>query len=93
MLDRLLKEIPRLTDAVARAEFDGHGSYEVTETGAADTMREVAARPSAPPAVERDKRSAQRAACCSNPNAPAVSTHGPSSSQTAGAAPSGRTPL
>ena len=41
MLDRLLKEIPRLTDAVARAEFDGNGSYEVTETGAADTLREV----------------------------------------------------
>ena len=41
MLDRLLKEIPRLTDAVARAEFDGEGSYDVTETGAADTLREV----------------------------------------------------
>jgi ferritin-like metal-binding protein YciE len=41
MLDRLLKEIPRLTDAVARAEFDGAGSYDVTETGAADTMRDV----------------------------------------------------
>ena len=41
MLDRLLKEIPRLTDAVARAEFDGDGSYDVTETGAADTLREV----------------------------------------------------
>jgi ferritin-like metal-binding protein YciE len=41
MLDRLLKEIPRLTDAVARAEFDGYGSYDVTETGAADTLREV----------------------------------------------------
>ncbi len=41
MLDRLLKEIPRLTDAVARAEFDGNGSYDVTETGAADTVREV----------------------------------------------------
>jgi ferritin-like metal-binding protein YciE len=41
MLDRLLKEIPRLTDAVARAEFDGAGSYDVTETGAADTLREV----------------------------------------------------
>jgi ferritin-like metal-binding protein YciE len=40
MLDRLLKEIPRLTDAVARAEFDGNGSYDVTETGAADTLRE-----------------------------------------------------
>jgi ferritin-like metal-binding protein YciE len=41
MLDRLLKEIPRLTDAVAHAEFDGDGSYEVSETGAADTLREV----------------------------------------------------
>jgi ferritin-like metal-binding protein YciE len=41
MLDRLLREIPRLTDAVAGAEFDGEGSYDVTETGAADTLREV----------------------------------------------------
>ena len=41
MLDRVLKELPRLTDAVARAEFDGDGSYDVTETGAADTARKV----------------------------------------------------
>jgi ferritin-like metal-binding protein YciE len=41
MLDRLLREIPRLTDAVAKAEFDGQGSYDVTETGAADAVREV----------------------------------------------------
>jgi ferritin-like metal-binding protein YciE len=41
MLDRLLKEIPRLTDAVARAEFDGDGSFDVTETGAADALREA----------------------------------------------------
>jgi ferritin-like metal-binding protein YciE len=41
MLDRLLKEIPGLTDAVAQAEFDGDGSYDVSETGAADTLREV----------------------------------------------------
>ena len=39
MLDRVLKELPRLTDAVARAEFDGEGSYDVTETGAADSVR------------------------------------------------------
>ena len=26
---------------MARAEFDGEGSYDVTETGAADTLREV----------------------------------------------------
>src|SRR3954453_15301719 len=43
MLDRLLKEIPRLTDAVARAGFDGNGSLHVTETGAADAVREVRA--------------------------------------------------
>src|SRR5215203_3611737 len=41
MLDRLINEIPRLTDAVSRAEFDGEGSYDVSETGAADAVREV----------------------------------------------------
>ena len=41
MLDRLSKQIPRLTDAMARAEFDGEGSWEVTETGAADAVRKV----------------------------------------------------
>jgi ferritin-like metal-binding protein YciE len=41
MLARLLKEIPRLTDAMARAEFGGEGSYDLSETGAADTLREV----------------------------------------------------
>ena len=43
MLDRLLTEIPRLTDAVARAEFDGEGSYDVTDTGAADATRAAGA--------------------------------------------------
>jgi ferritin-like metal-binding protein YciE len=42
MLDRVLAEIPRLTDAVARAEFDGDGSYDFTETGAADAVRKGA---------------------------------------------------
>jgi ferritin-like metal-binding protein YciE len=41
MLDRVLEEIPRLTDAVARAEFNGDGSFDVMETGAAETLREV----------------------------------------------------
>ena len=54
MLDRLLKEIPRLTEAVARAEFDGNGSYDVTETGAADTLREVGS------AAKRTTRQARR---------------------------------
>jgi ferritin-like metal-binding protein YciE len=41
MLKRVLDEIPRLTDAVARAEFDGQGSYDVTETGGADAVRKA----------------------------------------------------
>jgi ferritin-like metal-binding protein YciE len=53
MLDRLLREIPRLTDAVAQAEFDGDGSYDVTETGAADAVREVG---------DKAKRTARRGA-------------------------------
>ena len=39
MLKRVLDEIPRLTDAVARAEFDDNGSYDVTDTGAAKAVR------------------------------------------------------
>ena len=63
MLDRLLKEIPRLTDAVARAEFDGEGSYDVTETGAADTLREVGgtAKRTARQGAGQAKRTARQA--------------------------------
>jgi ferritin-like metal-binding protein YciE len=63
MLDRLLREIPRLTDAVARAEFDGEGSYDVTETGAADAVREVGrtTKRSARQGAGQAKRSARQA--------------------------------
>jgi len=63
MLDRLLEEIPRLTDAVARAEFDGEGSYDVTETGAADTLREVGgtAKRTARQGAGQAKRTARQA--------------------------------
>jgi ferritin-like metal-binding protein YciE len=63
MLDRLLGEIPRLTDAVTRAEFDGEGSYDVTETGAADTLREVGgtAKRTARRGAGQAKRSARQA--------------------------------
>ena len=39
---------------MARAEFDGNGSYDVTETGAADTLREVGS------AAKRTTRQARR---------------------------------
>jgi ferritin-like metal-binding protein YciE len=62
MLDRLFGEIPRLTDAVARAEFDGEGSYDVTETGAADTLRGVGstAKRSARKGAGQAKRTARQ---------------------------------
>ena len=42
MLDRILKEIPKLTEAVVRADVRGNGSYDITTTGAADAARTVA---------------------------------------------------
>jgi ferritin-like metal-binding protein YciE len=39
MLARILREIPKLTDAVVGAEVKGNGSYDVTTTGAGDTAR------------------------------------------------------
>ena len=63
MLDRVLGELPRLTDAVARAEFEGDGSYDIAETGAADTLREVGstAKRSARKGAGKAKRSARQA--------------------------------
>lgn len=43
MLKRILREIPKLTDAVVRAEVKGKPSYKATTTGAADTVREAGA--------------------------------------------------
>jgi ferritin-like metal-binding protein YciE len=41
MLERVLKEIPKLAEAVVRSEVEGNSSYDVTKTGAADTVREA----------------------------------------------------
>jgi ferritin-like metal-binding protein YciE len=42
MLDRVLAEIPKLTDAVVRSDVRGDPSYEIAETGAADAVRGAA---------------------------------------------------
>ncbi len=42
MLERILREIPKLTDRVVSAEVDGESSYDLAETGAADAVREAA---------------------------------------------------
>jgi hypothetical protein len=44
MLERVLREIPKLTDAVVGADVDGDPSFDVTSTGAADAVRTTAAR-------------------------------------------------
>ena len=45
MLKRVMLEIPKLTDAVVRAEIAGRPSHEMRETVAADVDRKVARRP------------------------------------------------
>ena len=42
MLERIEQELPALTQAVVRAEIGGEPSYDITETGAADAIRDVA---------------------------------------------------
>ena len=37
MLDKILKEIPKLTEAVVRADVRGNGSYDIAATGAGET--------------------------------------------------------
>src|SRR6202035_320844 len=39
MLDRILREIPKLTEAVVRSEIRGNSSYDISKTGAADAVR------------------------------------------------------
>ena len=41
MLARVMRELPRLADAVIGAEVEGESGYDVTETGAGETVREV----------------------------------------------------
>jgi len=60
MLDRILAELPRLTDRVIRAEVYGERSYDIGETGAADAARGAA--DNASDTVQQAASSARRAA-------------------------------
>jgi ferritin-like metal-binding protein YciE len=63
MLERVLTEIPKLTDAVVRADVKGNPSYDVTTTGAADAVRDAgeAAKGAARTTTARAKRNARQA--------------------------------
>jgi ferritin-like metal-binding protein YciE/uncharacterized protein (DUF433 family) len=64
MLERVLKEIPALTEAVVRADVHGEPSYDLTTTGAADAVRESgrAAAEGARKATTRTRRAPARRA-------------------------------
>jgi ferritin-like metal-binding protein YciE len=63
MFDRLLAEIPKLTDAVVESEIHDKLSYEVAQTGAADAVRDAgeAVQESARRVQGAAKRTARRA--------------------------------
>jgi hypothetical protein len=63
MLERVLREIPKLTNAVVGADVNGDPSFELTTTGAADAVRGVgeATRSTARANAARAKRTARQA--------------------------------
>jgi ferritin-like metal-binding protein YciE len=63
MYERVLREIPKLTDAVVRAEVKGEHVYDVSTTGAAEEFEEVAdaVRGKAREAVAGAKRASRQA--------------------------------
>jgi len=64
MLERIERELPALTRAVVAADSKGRGSYDITETGAADAVRETVqeAKKAAGSAAKSTKRAATRQA-------------------------------
>ena len=63
MLERIMREIPTLTDAVVGADVEGHPSYDITTTGTADAARKAAreVKQSARETQARAKRTARQA--------------------------------
>jgi ferritin-like metal-binding protein YciE len=63
MLARIMRELPRLTDAVVGADVRGDGSYDVTTTGAADAVRDAgeATKKAARRTTTASKRTARQA--------------------------------
>ncbi len=51
MLERVLRELPKLTDAVVRADIDGNPSYDLGSTGAGEATRKVARKARKVPGV------------------------------------------
>jgi ferritin-like metal-binding protein YciE len=63
MLERVLREIPKLTDAVVGADVNGNGSYDIATTGAGEAVREAgeATRRAARKTTAATRRTARQA--------------------------------
>jgi ferritin-like metal-binding protein YciE len=63
MLERILAEIPKLTDAVVGADIKGEGTYDIIKTGAADATRTAArtGRSAASKSATKAKRTTRQA--------------------------------
>jgi len=63
MLEHVMREIPKLTDAVVAADVEGKPSYDITKTGAADSTHEAAheVKQSARETQARARRTARQA--------------------------------
>ncbi len=63
MLDRVLRAIPGLADAVVSADVDGDGTYDITTTGAGEAVQQAAddTRAAARRATAATRRTARRA--------------------------------
>lgn len=77
MLERIEQELPALTQAVARAEIGGEPSYDISETGAADAVRDVA---------KQTQRTAKRTASKAKTTAARQARRAPGATQAEGAA-------
>jgi ferritin-like metal-binding protein YciE len=64
MLQRVLRELPKLAEAVARADVRGDGSYDIATTGAGEAVRGTAeaASKTTRKAASRTKRQARQVA-------------------------------
>jgi len=63
MLERVLREIPKLTDAVVRADIKGEPSYDLATTGAGEAVRDAgeATKDAARKTAAATKRTARQA--------------------------------
>ncbi|HEX6027131.1 MAG TPA: DUF892 family protein [Solirubrobacter sp.] len=58
MLQRVLREIPKLTDAVVGADIRGEGTYDIATTGAAETTKDAVSKTAR--ATKRTARQARK---------------------------------